>query len=260
VDAERPLALRQVDHANDLAGDLLRVRVIRGQLGEARGDLVHQPGVALLVLGGDVGVLRVAGVGEVVGPVRERARHDDRRVDTEPRQFGGVADRQRVHRRLRGEVRRQVRRRAAARARRADPHEEPVALRAQRRQDGAVDALGREHVRGVGGRELHGRERLGRAEHHVPGVVDHDIEPVGVAHDRADAPLDRRVVRHVELNGPQVDAVLPRVGGGVRGGRLVPAADVAHAGVHGVAGVREGAGGHRAEAARRAGDDDLSCS
>ena len=60
----------------------------------------------------------------------------------------------------------------------------------------------------------------------------------------------------VEFDGAQVDAVLRGEAADVGDLRRVAALRLAHPGVDGVAGLGEGAGGQRAEAARSAGDDD----
>ena len=49
MDAEGTLPLGQIDDACDLYCDLVRVGVVRFQLGQARADPVHQASVARLV-------------------------------------------------------------------------------------------------------------------------------------------------------------------------------------------------------------------
>ena len=83
VDPERTLALRQVDHPHDLPGHLAGVGVRRREFGELAADVVHQPGVTLLVRRGDGFVGGVAGGDEVVGADGEGAGHDDRGLDVE---------------------------------------------------------------------------------------------------------------------------------------------------------------------------------
>jgi hypothetical protein len=117
----------------------------------------------------------VPGVRVVVGPGGERARHDDRGVDAEPGQLGGVADGQGVLGRLGREVGGEIGRGAAAATARADPDQQPVALSAQVGQGRPVDALGGQDVDVVDVGDMLHREGLGRAEDHVPGVVDDDV-------------------------------------------------------------------------------------
>ena len=94
MDAEQALTLRCVDHADDRPGNLCGIGVCRGELGEPGRDVIHQACIASVVGGGDVGVVGVARVGEVLGAGGERARHDDRGVDAEAGEFGDVADRE----------------------------------------------------------------------------------------------------------------------------------------------------------------------
>src|SRR5690606_4632190 len=105
-------------------------------------------------------------------------------------------------------------------------------------------------------RELLGRERLGRTDHHVAGVVDHHVDAAVLGLDGGDRPLDGLLGAHVELHRPQVHAVL----GGVRRGSLdlrgVAAARLAHARVDRVAGVGQRAGRQGAEPGRGPCDDD----
>ena len=56
------------------------------------------------------------------------------------------------------------------------PDQQALAPLAHVRQGGAVDPLRAEHVDVVLLGELLGREGLGRAEHHVAGVVDDDVD------------------------------------------------------------------------------------
>lgn len=57
-----------------------------------------------------------------------------------------------------------------------EPDQQALAATTHGRQDRAVDALGAEHVHVTLLGELLGREGLDRAEHHVTGVVDDDID------------------------------------------------------------------------------------
>jgi hypothetical protein len=72
-------------------------------------------------------------------------------------------------------------------------------------------------------RELLGRERLGDAEEHLPGVVHDDVGGAGLVGDRFSGVLDGGVVGHVEVE----DAEVQRLGLGEvaqrAGRRCVPA-------------------------------------
>jgi hypothetical protein len=124
------------------------------------------------------------------------------------------------------------------------------------RQGGAVDPLGGQHVDVVGLGELLGGEGLGRAEDHVPGVVDDGVQPPGLVDDLLDRRVDHRLAGDVHRDRVQVSRVGPGVRIELGGGGGVGSGGIAHPGVDGVAGVREGARGQRAEPARGAGDDD----
>ena len=86
----------------------------------------------------------------------------------------------------------------------------------------------------------------------MPGVVDDDVDPAGLR----DGGVHGLLAGHVEFEGAQVDAVLCGVGAGVGDGRGVAAGGLPDPGVHGVAGVGEGAGGQGAETAGGACDED----
>ncbi len=123
------------------------------------------------------------------------------------------------------------------------------------RQDGPVDALRAEHVDVVLHRELLGQERLGRAKHHVTGVVDQHVDFAAVGHDLPDRGIDGRLGLNVKLDRAKVDAIALR-GLGQLGGVLgVAASDVAHGGINGVSGFGERFGGQAAEAAGSASDE-----
>ncbi len=53
----------------------------------------------------------------------------------------------------------------------------------------AIDAVGAEHVDVILLGELLGRECLGRAEHHVSGIVD-DVDPTALGDDLIDGGID----------------------------------------------------------------------
>ena len=119
-----------------------------------------------------------------------------------------------------------------------------------------VDALGGQHVDVVDLGDLLHRERLGRAEDHVPGVVDDDVQAPGIADGLLDRGVDRGLAGDVHLDRAQGDRVVRRVRVEVGDGGRVPAGGVAHARVDGVTGVGQRAGGHGAETAGGTGDDD----
>ena len=97
---------------------------------------------------------------------------------------------------------------------------------------------------------------FGRAEHHVPGIVDDHVDAAALGDDLLDRGVGRWLRLHVELDGAQIDAVACRGRGHLGGIRRVAAGDVAHRGVDGVAGLGERFGGQAAEAAGSAGDED----
>lgn len=90
----------------------------------------------------------------------------------------------------------------------------------------------------------------------MAGIVDHDVEPAILGDDLGDAGLYGFVGRDIQLDGPEVDASLGSIARNFGDLRRVAPGRLAHRGVDGVAGLGERAGGKRAEAARRAGNDD----
>jgi hypothetical protein len=80
--------------------------------------------------------------------------------------------------------------------------------------------------------------------------VDQHIEPALLGDHSSYRLLGGFVGADVELHGSKVDIVLRRVLLGVGRGSRVPARDVAHSGVHDVAGVGQRASGESAEATR----------
>jgi len=172
--AHGALAHREVDHAGDLVRDGLHVRVRGRERLEPLLDLVEQPsdrGVAR----DDLAVRWMPGVGEVLGARRERAGHDRRRLDPERGDLVGRDRGQAVHGGLRRDVRAEERRRNLRR-RAADPQQQPCARLAHVREHRAVDALRAERVDVEHASDLLGRDRLGRADREVAGVVDRHVE------------------------------------------------------------------------------------
>lgn len=150
----------------------------------------------------------------------------------------------------------EIRGSAALDAAAGHPEHEPPAPAAHAGQRGAVDALGGEHVDVVELRELFRGEGLGGAGGHVAGVVDEHVDPAGLGLDLRYSRVDGVLRVHVEFDGAQVDTVLAGVVGRGLDLRRVAARGVAHARVHGVAGVCQGPGGEGAETAGGTRDDD----
>ena len=192
----------------------------------------------------------------MIGSRRERARHDDGRLDPGARQLAGVAHGEGIHRGLGGEVRSEKRGRSSARAAAGDPDDQTRSLRAEMRKRGAVDALGAEHIRVIQLGELFGREGFRRTEHHVAGVVHDHVQAPVLIDDLPDRCVRGLLRRDVQLDRANVHFVLGRVLPHLRDLRLVAAGGFAHARVDGVPRTGEGAGSQGAEAARRARDDD----
>ncbi len=124
------------------------------------------------------------------------------------------------------------------------------------RQGRPVQALRGQHVGVVQLDQLVDRERLQRAEHHVPGVVDDDIDATLIGDDLRDGVVDRILLRDVQLDGTDLAVAVSDVIPGLGGGLGVATLDVAHPGVDDVSGVRELAHAHGAESAGCSGDDD----
>jgi len=192
----------------------------------------------------------------MVGAFCERAGDHDCGLDPPAGQFGGIGDRQSVHRRFRCEIGRQERRRAAARRGRTDPHQQPLPATAHMRKRRAIDPLRAQNVDVVLLDELFRGEGLGGSEHHVSGVVDDDIEATDLLQDLGDACFRRTVGLDIQLDGAQVEALCLGPCGGFGDARRVTALGLAHRSVDGMAGLGQGAGGHEAEARRGAGDED----
>ena len=110
-------------------------------------------------------------------------------------------------------------------------------MSAQERERDAVDALRAEHVHVVEFRVLFRGERLGRAEHHVAGVVDQRVQATALAQDRRNGCLDRGLGLHVQLDGAQIHAGLRRARLERPRLRDIALGDVAHAGVDSVSGL-----------------------
>lgn len=248
---------RRADHLDDRVGDGRHVGVGRNDRAERLVDLLGETlrGTGL-VLREARGVGWMAGVSEVIRPLREGAGNDDRRLDSPARELARVLNRQRVHRRLGREIGRQERRCATGRAAARDPDQQPLAPLAHVRKRGAVDPLRAEHVLVVELGELLGREALGRSECHVAGVVHDHVEVAVPLEDGRDGGIDRRLGSDVELEGVQIHGPVARVGCG-RGhlGRVAPGR-LAHARVDRVARVSQRVGRQASETAGSAGDQD----
>ena len=130
----------------------------------------------------------------------------------------------------------------------------PLPMCAHGGQHRAVDALGSQDVHVVKVRELFGGESFRRAEHHVAGIVDQDIQTAFGVEDGLEGRVRRGLRGHVEFDGAQIDLML--------GGKLlrrfnlggVPAFDIEHARVNDVTRLGQSPGRECAEAAGRAGD------
>jgi hypothetical protein len=81
-------------------------------------------------------------------------------------------------------------------------------LLAQLRQGGAIDPLGTEHVDVVELGELLGRKGLGRAEHHVAGVANDDVDVALLDDNLGDAGVDGLLRADVEFDGAKIDALV----------------------------------------------------
>lgn len=90
----------------------------------------------------------------------------------------------------------------------------------------------------------------------MAGIVDQDVEPAILGDDPDDAGLHGFAGRDIQLDDPEVDALLGGIARNFGDLRRVAAGRLAHRGVDGVPDLGERAGGKRAEAARRAGNDD----
>lgn len=115
-----------------------------------RPDLVHQVRVPLLVRRDDRLFEGVAAGREVARARGERARHHNGRLDAEARQLGRVRHRERVHRCLGGEVRREVGRGAAPGRGGADPEHQVLTQRPAEPAD-TTSAMSRSAPRRFGG-------------------------------------------------------------------------------------------------------------
>jgi hypothetical protein len=122
-------------------------------------------------------------------------------------------------------------------------------------QSRPVDALSAEHIDVVELGELLRREGFGRAERHVACIVNHDVKSARISNDLRNAGLDRLAGSNVELDGPEIDAVLEGIARNLRDLRRIAPGCLAHGGVNDVAGAGERAGSERTEVARGAADD-----
>jgi hypothetical protein len=107
------------------------------------------------------------------------------------------------------------------------------------RQSSAVHPLCPEHVDVIKGGKLFGGECLGRAEHHVTGIVDDDVEAPVLIHDRGDGGLHRDIGLNIHLDDPQREVLASGQRSNVRGVLRVPAADGPHPGNDRVTGARQ---------------------
>src|SRR5205807_9172496 len=81
------------------------------------------------------------------------------------------------------------------------------------------------------------------------------VESARISNDLRDAGFDRHAGSNVELDGPEIDAVLGGIARNLCDLRRIAPGRLAHGGVDGVAGAGEREGSERAEAARGAADD-----
>ena len=81
------------------------------------------------------------------------------------------------------------------------------------------------------------------------------VDAARLREDRGHRAVNRGLIRHIHHDGPQCHAVLGGIAADRLGGLGISAADVPHARVDNVFGVREGARRHCAEPARGAGDE-----
>lgn len=127
-------------------------------------------------------------------------------------------------------------------------------LPAHVRQRRPVDALGAQYIDIVKLGELLWRECFGGSEHHVAGIVYQNVDASVFANDLIDGPVYRNLRLDVELQGAQVNVIVPgKAGYSFNIGR-VAADNVSHRGVYPVAGSSEGLGSQAPEAARCPGD------
>ena len=121
------------------------------------------------------------------------------------------------------------------------------------RQHGAIDPLRPQNIDVVLLGELLRGESLGRAEHHVTGIVNEYIDAGALGDDLFDGGVGRSLGLDVELDRADVGAGERGKFGGVL---RVAAGDIAHGRIDGVAGAAESFGGQAAETAGSAGDED----
>jgi hypothetical protein len=86
-------------------------------------------------------------------------------------------------------------------------------------------------------------------------IVDDDVEPAVIGDHLVDAGLDGRVRADIQLDGPEIDAVLFCIGFDLGDTRRVTARSFAHRGIGGVPCPGKELGREQAEAARRARDE-----
>jgi hypothetical protein len=123
-------------------------------------------------------------------------------------------------------------------------------------QRGTIDALCAQDIHVVWFRELFRRKRLGRAEDHMPGVMNNHIQPSVLLDDLPYRGMCGFLGCDIELDGPQVRIMRRRVFlDGLHLSR-VGAGCFAHARIHRVSRIPEGASCKSAETAGCACDDD----
>jgi hypothetical protein len=89
----------------------------------------------------------------------------------------------------------------------------------------------------------------------MAGIVDDDIEAALIGDNPGDTGYNRGVGGDIEFDRAQIDVIVPGEFSRIGDGRSVAAFRCAHAGIDGMAGLGEGAGGKSAETAGSAGDD-----
>lgn len=104
------------------------------------------------------------------------------------------------------------------------------------RQDHAVDALRAQHVHVIQLCQLLRLKRLGRAEHHLPRVVNHHVDPPVGLEDPFNRGIHRSLRLHVHFHSPQLDAIVLREVADRLNLRRVAAVRVPHRRINPVAG------------------------
>lgn len=118
----------------------------------------------------------------------------------------------------------------------------------QVRERSPIDPLSSQHVDIVERCELLRRKGFGRAEHHVAGIVNDDVDPARLGNDAADRRFDRRLRLDIELDGTQVDVVLRGIGVSRLDLRRIAPFRFTHSGIDRMPGVGELARGKGSKA------------